>query len=233
MTTSSYQIRRSQLLTYFDRTAVDAWARLTSDAPVSGIRATVRAGRDEMRKTLLDWLPRDLTGCRLLDAGCGTGALSIEAAKRGADVVAIDLSPTLVGLAQERLPATLGPGRITFKSGDMLDPALGRFDVVVAMDSLIHYTAPDIVRVLSGFAERTEAAVVFTFAPKTPALAAMHAVGKLFPKSDRAPAIEPVAEHQLRRLIVDSHDLVEWLPARTRRVARGFYTSQAMELRRP
>lgn len=233
MTTSSYQIRRSQLLTYFDRTAVDAWARLTSDAPVSGIRATVRAGRDEMRKTLLDWLPRDLTGCRLLDAGCGTGALSIEAAKRGADVVAIDLSPTLVGLAQERLPATLGPGRITFKSGDMLDPALGRFDVVVAMDSLIHYTAPDIVRVLAGFAERTAAAVVFTFAPKTPALAAMHAVGKLFPKSDRAPAIEPVAEHQLRRLIVDSHDLVEWLPARTRRVARGFYTSQAMELRRP
>lgn len=233
MTTSSYQLRRSQLLTYFDRTAVDAWARLTSDAPVSGIRATVRAGRDEMRTTLLDWLPQDLSGCRLLDAGCGTGALSVEAARRGADVVAIDLSPTLVDLAQERLPADLGPGRITFTSGDMLDPALGRFDFVVAMDSLIHYTAQDIVRVLSGFAERTTAAVVFTFAPKTPALAAMHAVGKFFPKGDRAPSIEPVAEQQLRRLIVDAHDLVEWLPARTRRVASGFYTSQAMELRRP
>jgi magnesium-protoporphyrin O-methyltransferase len=131
------------------------------------------------------------------------------------------------------MPRIDGPGGITFTSGDMLDPGLGRFDFVVAMDSLIHYTARDIVRVLSGFAERTTGGVAFTFAPKTPALAAMHSVGKFFPKSDRAPAIEPVAEHLLRRLIIDTPDLAEWMPARTKRVARGFYTSQAMELRRP
>ena len=34
----------------------------------------------------------------------------------------------------------------------MLDPALGRFDHVVAMDSLIHYRADDIVGVLAGLA---------------------------------------------------------------------------------
>jgi magnesium-protoporphyrin O-methyltransferase len=45
MMTLSYDERRSELKTYFDRTAVDAWARLTSTAPVSRIRATVRAGR--------------------------------------------------------------------------------------------------------------------------------------------------------------------------------------------
>ena len=50
MTTQSYAARRHQLETYFDRTAVDAWARLTSDAPVGRIRATVRAGRDQMRR---------------------------------------------------------------------------------------------------------------------------------------------------------------------------------------
>ena len=44
---------RGELETYFDRTAVEAWARLTSDAPVGRIRATVRAGRDDMRSTLL------------------------------------------------------------------------------------------------------------------------------------------------------------------------------------
>jgi magnesium-protoporphyrin O-methyltransferase len=233
MATSTYQTRRSELLTYFDRTAADAWARLTSDAPVSGIRATVRAGRQTMRNTLLGWLPQDLRGCRLLDAGCGTGTLSIEAARRGAEVVAIDLSPTLVGLAQERLPMMPGPGRIAFRTGDMLDPALGTFDHVVAMDSLIHYDARDIVGVLAGLAERTRGSLLFTFAPRTPALAAMHGIGKLFPKSDRAPAIEPVAEPHLRRLILDSPGLVEWLPLRSRRVAKGFYTSQALELRRP
>ena len=85
MTTATYTRFRADLTTYFDRTAAQAWERLTSDAPVSGIRATVRAGRDRMRETLLSWLPADLSGCRLLDAGCGTGALAIEAISRGAD----------------------------------------------------------------------------------------------------------------------------------------------------
>jgi magnesium-protoporphyrin O-methyltransferase len=68
---TTYLTRRGELETYFDRTAAEAWKRLTSDAPVSGIRATVRAGRDRMRATMLSWLPADLHGCRLLDAGCG------------------------------------------------------------------------------------------------------------------------------------------------------------------
>ena len=101
---STYVSRRAELETYFDRTAADAWARLTSDAPVSGIRAKVRAGRDRMRATLLAWLPDDLRGARVLDAGCGTGALAVEAARRGATVTAIDLSATLISLARERAP---------------------------------------------------------------------------------------------------------------------------------
>ena len=109
MPTATYLERRAELQTYFDRTAVEAWKRLTSDAPVGRIRATVRAGRDQMRATLLSWLPDDLTGRRILDAGCGTGALAIEAARRGADVTAIDLSPQLVALAQERSERGAGP----------------------------------------------------------------------------------------------------------------------------
>ena len=46
MSVATYLERRGELKTYFDRTAVDVWARLTSDAPVGRIRATVRAGRD-------------------------------------------------------------------------------------------------------------------------------------------------------------------------------------------
>jgi magnesium-protoporphyrin O-methyltransferase len=232
MQNSTYLERRGELEHYFDRTAADAWSRLTSDAPVSRVRATVRAGRDTMRATLLDWLPADLRGCRLLDAGCGTGALSVEAARRGASVVAVDLSPTLVDLARERLPSQLGNGRIDFRVGDMLDPALGRFDFVVGMDSLIHYIAPDMVGVLEGLAARTARAVLFTFAPRTPALSVMHAVGRLFPRGDRAPAIEPIAEMNLRRRIGKSSALSGWQVGRTRRVESGFYKSQALELAR-
>ena len=86
----SYLEKRSQLQQYFDRTAFDAWAKLTSTAPVSGIRKTVRAGRDEMRNVLLSYLPADLHGQRVLDAGCGTGALAVELAKRGAQVMMLN-----------------------------------------------------------------------------------------------------------------------------------------------
>ena len=218
-----YVKRRAQLETYFDRTAVAAWARLTSDAPVSGIRATVRAGRDRMRATLLSYLPADLTGLRILDAGCGTGALAVEAAERGAEVVAVDLSPTLVGLARERAPSRL---TIEFRVGDMANPALGRFDHVVAMDSLIHYPAHDMAHAAASLAARADRSLVFTFAPRTPLLSAMHAAGKLFPRSDRAPAIEPVGPAQIRKLI--EADGLRTL--RSDRVAGGFYISQALEV---
>jgi magnesium-protoporphyrin O-methyltransferase len=230
MPTLSYEQRRGQIEHYFDRTAADAWARLTSDAPVGRIRATVRAGRDEMRGTLLSWLPADLRGRRLLDAGCGTGALSVEAARRGAEVVAIDLSPNLVALARERLPQELGCGRIDFRVGDMLDPALGRFDHVVAMDSLIHYAADDLLRVVSGLAARTADSMLFTFAPRTRLLAVMHAAGQFFPRGNRSPAIEPVGERSLLADIRARPELAAWRAGRTHRVARGFYISQALEL---
>jgi magnesium-protoporphyrin O-methyltransferase len=224
----TYATRRGELMQYFDRTAVDAWKRLTSDAPVNSIRATVRAGRDEMRRTLMDWLPNDLHGMRLLDAGCGTGALSVEAARRGAHVVAIDLSPTLVELARERQPNDLGSGVIEFHVGDMLDPTLGLFDYVVAMDSLIHYRPKDTMRVLEVLGQRTDRSLLFTFAPRTPVLSVMHAVGRLFPRGDRAPAIEPVRPQTIARLI--QSDLAGWSAHRTHRVSTGFYISQAMEV---
>jgi len=230
MSIATYLERRGELETYFDRTAVDAWAKLTSDAPVGRIRATVRAGRDEMRNTLLSWLPQSMSGARLLDAGCGTGALSIEAARRGARVVAIDLSPTLVSVARERLPSDLDSSTIEFRSGDMLDPKLGRFDFVVAMDSLIHYRPDDMVRVLSRLAERCLHSLLVTFAPRTTGLAAMHTVGRLFPRGDRAPAIEPVREGTLRQRIGSDPALAGWRAQRTHRVARGFYISQALEV---
>jgi magnesium-protoporphyrin O-methyltransferase len=229
MHSATYTQRRGELETYFDRTAAQAWARLTSDAPVSRIRATVRAGRDEMRATLLSWLPDDLTGCRLLDAGCGTGAVAVEAARRGAEVVAVDLAGSLLDLARTRIPAELAR-RVSFIPGDMLDPSFGHFDHVVAMDSLIHYRAEDIVRVIEGLTDRTRSSLMFTFAPRTIPLSIMHAVGRLLPRAGKAPAIEPVAERKIRQLIGSDPRLASWQPWGTHRVSTGFYISQALEL---
>ena len=229
MDTPTYAHRRGQIEHYFDRTAVAAWERLTSDAPVGRIRASVRAGRNRMRATLLSWLPADLHGRRILDAGCGTGAFAVEAARRGADVVAIDLSPTLVNLARQRMPEALGHGSIDFRSGDMLDPLLGHFDHVVAMDSIIHYGTSDAVAALSRLAQRTSGSIVFTFAPRTPLLAAMISVGRLFPRGDRAPWLNPMAADTLEAMRAQDAVLARWRAGRTERVSSGFYKSQAME----
>ena len=183
MASASYQTRRDEIETYFDRTAADAWAALTSDAPVSRIRRTVRHGRDAMRQTLMSWLPEDMTGSTLIDAGCGTGTLAIEAAQRGAEVVAVDLSPTLVNLARERLRDLNQTLDVTFLVGDMRDMDLGSFDYAVAMDSLIHYDVADGVQTLEAMAAQIHRKMVFTFAPKTPLLALMHAAGKFFPRA--------------------------------------------------
>lgn len=231
-----YVARRGAIEDYFDRTALKAWEQLTSTAPVGRIRATVRAGRDRMRAQLLDWLPADLHGARILDAGCGTGAFALEAARRGAEVVAIDLSPALVDVARRRAAAetdgVLMEARISFRSGDMLSEGLGHFDHVVAMDSLIHYEAADAVRVLEAWAPRTRMSLLFTHAPSNPMLAVMRATGRLFPRENRAPWIEPVAQKTLYRLVHGAPALAGWKVGRCQRIKSGFYTSQAQELTR-
>lgn len=231
---ATYQQRRGEIEDYFDRTAVRAWEQLTSDAPLGRIRATVRAGRDRMRATLLDWLPADLQGARVMDAGCGTGALAVEAARRGADVIAIDLSPHLVTVARERIAGLAdGPAllqRIDLRSGDMLDVALGTFDHVIAMDSLIHYDMDDAVRVVEAWSWRTRASIAFTFAPRNPMLAAMRSIGRLFPRANRAPWIEPMSEARLRQQLTLATRQRGWSPGRTQRISSGFYTSQALEV---
>jgi magnesium-protoporphyrin O-methyltransferase len=121
---------------------------------------------------------------------------------------------------------------VEFHSGDMLAAALGRFDYVVGMDSMIHYQREDVIRALGELAQRTEQAMLFTFAPGNPLLSTMLAVGRLFPRGDRAPFIEPVAEATLRRLIGNSPALAGWTAARTQRIRSGFYQSQALELQR-
>ncbi|MEO0729428.1 MAG: magnesium protoporphyrin IX methyltransferase [Pseudomonadota bacterium] len=232
MSSPTYEERRSQIENYFDRTAMDAWSRMTSDAPLSRVRETVRAGRERMRSELIALLPSDLTGRRILDAGCGTGQLAIELAARGAEVIAIDLSPNLVAIARQRTDASVLRGSVAYLSGDMLDPALGRFDHVVAMDSLIHYRAEDAVQVIASLAARTRDSMALTFVPSTPALTAMYYAGKVFPRADRAPAIEPIRESKLLRLSETSLALSNWQLRPATRVSNGFYISNALHVER-
>jgi SAM-dependent methyltransferase len=83
-------------------------------------------------------------GTTLLDLGCGTGVFARAATDRGARVTGIDLDPRAVARAAAEVPE----GR--FVVGDALEPPTGPFDVVAAVQLLMH--VPDPVAVLAAAA---------------------------------------------------------------------------------
>jgi ubiquinone/menaquinone biosynthesis C-methylase UbiE len=53
-------------------------------------------------------------GQRVLDIGCGTGALSLRAAQRGANVKAIDINPQMLEIARQRADDAQHSSKIEF-----------------------------------------------------------------------------------------------------------------------
>lgn len=220
---------RGWIAEHFDGKA-SSWEELTSDRPLGRIRSSVREGRAEMQTTLLSWIPDPVEGLRVFDAGCGPGGLAIELGARGARVLGVDVSAPLIEVARERAEGRSLDTAVELRVGDMLHPA-GSFDHVVAMDSLLHYSEDQLLEAVAMLSDRAERSMLFTFAPRTPILGTMHALGRLFPRSERAPTIAPMRTRRLfdalPRVLGDG-----WAIGRTHRVSRGFYTSQALELRR-
>lgn len=184
-----------------------------------------------MRDQPLSRLPLDLSGTRVLDAGCGVGQAAVAMAMRGAEVVAVICRPTC---QRSRAPAPPQKAlkRIGFSAGDLLSDDLGDFDHVLAMDSPIHCTRPGAADAVARPALRTRVSMTFTVAPRDVALMAMFGAGRPFPSSDRSPAIRPVGAkavtHDLR---ADPRMAGRTFPA-PRQIASGFYISEAMEAHR-
>lgn len=73
----------------------------------------------------------------VLDAGCGTGRVAIELARRGVEVVGVDQSAEMLSVARERAP------EIRWVLADMAEADLARhFDVVVMAGNVPLFTAP-------------------------------------------------------------------------------------------
>ena len=72
----------------------------------------------------------------VLDAGCGTGRVAIELARRSIDVVGVDLDPDLLARARAKAPD------LTWVEVDLSQLDLGRtFDVVVAAGNVVGFVA--------------------------------------------------------------------------------------------
>ena len=161
---NTYLAKRERLENYFNEVSSDAWDKLTSNEPVSYVRQLVREGREKMQEAIIEKLPKDLKGTRILDAGCGTGVLSRMLDERGAEVVGVDISDKLIDVAKNRSAAYKN---IEYFAGDMKEQSFGNFDYIIAMDSLIHYSTEDVISSIADFSTRANNSVLFTVIPST------------------------------------------------------------------
>ena len=159
---NTYLAKRARLENYFNEVSSDAWDKLTSNEPVSFVRQLVREGREKMQAAIIEKLPKDLRGARILDAGCGTGVLSRMLDERGAEVVGVDISEKLIEVAKDR--SNLNKN-IEYFAGDMKEQSFGNFDYIIAMDSLIHYSTEDVISSIADFSSRANNSVLFTVIP--------------------------------------------------------------------
>tara|TARA_Y100001968_G_scaffold274609_1_gene267935 strand:+ start:317 stop:997 length:681 start_codon:yes stop_codon:yes gene_type:complete len=221
---NTYLAKRARLENYFNEVSSDAWDKLTSNEPVSFVRQLVREGREKMQVAIMEKLPQDLKGTRILDAGCGTGVLSRMLDERGAEVVGVDISEKLIEVAKNR---SKSHRNIEYFAGDMKERSFGNFDYIIAMDSLIHYSVEDVISSIADFSKRANNSVLFTVIPSTFALRTKLRLGKYFPKSERSPEVVPIGWRQLHQL--EAHGIKESL-SKIKRIKSFFYVSEAWEL---
>lgn len=81
-----------------------------------------------------------VAGAKVLDLGCGHGAMSIDLARRGATVLGIDIEPGLVDFARENLRQRFPDlsARVRFVVGDLAGVEDEDFDLVVSKDTFEH-----------------------------------------------------------------------------------------------
>jgi SAM-dependent methyltransferase len=113
----------------------DEWARWRRDVDLSSYddRWARMAASGQNPHGEVDLVMR-FSPSSVLDAGCGTGRVAIELARRGVEVVGADLDDDLLAVARSKAP------ELTWVSADLARLDLGRsFDVVVAAGNVIGF----------------------------------------------------------------------------------------------
>jgi SAM-dependent methyltransferase len=159
------------------------------------------AWRQALREALPD------APATVLDAGAGTGALSLLAAELGHHVTALDLSSGMLARAQDKATERGLEERLTFVVRSATEPPEGPFDAV--MERHVLWTLPDPVLALGRWREVAARLVLFegVWGSTNPAQRARDAAAGVFrkllqvPDDHHAPYPEEVlAELPLARL---------------------------------
>jgi SAM-dependent methyltransferase len=175
-------------------TNTEAWDRVAARRGEVGSVDTIRFGADLPTEADLR-LCGQLSGRRVLDAGCGAGENAVAMARQGAHVIAIDASSAQ--LARARRLATEAEVRVEWHEGDAADLAFLRADSIdLALAAGVVHEIEDLDRLLRQVHRVLRAGAAFLFTHDHPMRLALG-------RDDAAPDGLPLGPLEVRRSYFD------------------------------
>jgi magnesium-protoporphyrin O-methyltransferase len=211
---------------YFETSGFSRWTAIYGSGEIPPIWKVIRDGHQRAIEAVLSFIEGD-AGHTALDAGCGTGNLSIELANRSYEVDAFDVSAPMIHFAKyintgrtRGIPPTFMVGDIAALAGDKKT-----YDLVCCLDVLFHYPYEEVASMLTQLAHLSSYKLVGSFALRTPFNDFWMKVGQRFH-----------AKNRMTKLYMFSYDQVEQILyragykiARTKRIKFFFYDSFVFE----
>ena len=159
----------------------------------------------------LDWLDSlaGLSGKRALDVGCGGGILADSMARKGADVLGIDLSSKALKVAQLHAIEAATP-RVRYREiavEALADEMPARFDVVTCMEMMEHVPDPSSVVAACARLAAPGGWVFFSTINRNPKAFLLAIVG-----AEHVLSLLPKGTHEYARFIRPS-ELASWCRA--------------------
>jgi magnesium-protoporphyrin O-methyltransferase len=219
---------------YFDKVGFERWQKIYGETDeVNKVQLDIRKGHQQTVDKILDFLPKDMSGMTVCDAGAGTGSLAIPLCHRGAGVSASDISASMIGEAETRYKQSVASGKkaptVAPKFEALgLEECSGKYDVVTCIDVMIHYPDDRVAAMVAHLAGLSTKKLIISFAPKTLAYSILKRIGELFPGPSKA----------TRAYLHDEGDVEEYLKKagfavkRRQMTATSFYFSRILECER-
>ncbi len=132
------QSQIAEVTRHFDQ-ASQAWHDVYHNDQTDGYALRTRLSR------ALDLVQRHgLPGGRVLDLGCGCGPASLELARRGHEIVGLDVSPAMIANANKRADEARLADRCRFECADIAAIELDAhsFDIIVALGFIEYFDEP-------------------------------------------------------------------------------------------
>ncbi len=179
------QSEKTEVANYFNGTGFERWNRIYSNSDeVNKVQKNIRIGHQKTVDDVLSWIEEtggisDMTFC---DAGCGVGSLSLPLVALGArSVAASDISEAMVKETERRaIEHQMDLQKITFNISD-LESLEGSFHTVICLDVFIHYPQKAAEEMVQHLCKLSQKRLIVSFAPYTPLLALLKAIGQFFP----------------------------------------------------